>query len=63
LEELLKVVNKHPKKLSDLNDINRFKETYSQASQLRLPKFLRQNIVIQKFRTAELEFLFEQYCS
>ena len=29
LEELMKVINKTPKKLSDLNDITRLKETYT----------------------------------
>ena len=29
VEELMKVINKTPKKMSDLNDITRLKETYT----------------------------------
>lgn len=42
LEELFKVLNKTPKKLQDLNDINRIKPSFTHSlGQLRLPKFLR----------------------
>ena len=43
LEELLKVINKQPKKLSDLNDIQRIKELYTGngANGDKLPKYVR----------------------
>mmetsp|Transcript_26502 Transcript_26502/g.40467 ORF Transcript_26502/g.40467 Transcript_26502/m.40467 type:complete len:84 (-) Transcript_26502:786-1037(-) len=41
LEELLKVINKHPKKLSELNDINRIKDSYTHHSKVKMAKYLR----------------------
>ena len=40
LEELMKVINKTPKKMSGLNDITRMKDIYTHQSP-KLPKFLR----------------------
>lgn len=62
VEELMKVINRQPKKLSGLNDITRIKDVYTHQSP-KLAKYLRQNIVIQKFRSSDLEFIFSQYCS
>jgi U3 small nucleolar RNA-associated protein 25 len=64
VEELLKLVNKTPKKLSDLNDISRLKEIYTASDpSLEAPKLLRQTIVLSKFRNIDLEYAIEQYCS
>jgi len=40
LEELLKVINKTPKKLSDLNDISRMKDLFTSGNK-NLPKLMR----------------------
>lgn len=40
LEELLKVINKTPKKLSDLNDITRLRDIYTQETP-KMSKFIR----------------------
>lgn len=45
VEELFKVINKTPKKLSDLNDITRLRDIYTQEHP-KLPKNIRQNIII-----------------
>lgn len=60
LEEVLKILNKRPKKLSGLNDINRLKDIYTDDRAGYLPKFFRQNIVVQKFQNQELNFIFDQ---
>jgi U3 small nucleolar RNA-associated protein 25 len=49
--------------MSDLNDITRLKETYTIQSPKSLPKHMRQNIIIQKFKTSELEFIYNLYCN
>lgn len=43
LEELLKLVNRTPKKLADLNDISRIKDLYTAATPQgeKLPKYAR----------------------
>ncbi len=43
LEELIKVINKTPKKLSDLNDISRIKDLYTAngVNGEKLPKYVR----------------------
>jgi hypothetical protein len=43
LEELLKLINRTPKKLSDLNDISRIKDLYTGTTPNgeKLPKFVR----------------------
>lgn len=59
LEDLLKVINKTPKKLSQLNDISRFKELYTAQSgvaDLKFPQMVRQNIFISKFRNMDLNY-------
>lgn len=64
VEELLKLVNKTPKKLSDLNDISRLKEIYTASDpSLEAPKLIRQTIVLTKFRNMDLEYGIDQYCS
>lgn len=63
LEELLKVVNKTPKKLSDLNDITRLKDLYTAPYPKQLPQYTRQNIIIQKFKNSDMEFIFNTYCN
>ena len=64
LEELFKVLNKTPKKLQDLNDINRIKPSFTHSiGQLRLPKFLRQNIIVSKFRQRDLQFIYDQHAN
>jgi hypothetical protein len=64
LEEILKLINKQPKKLSDLNDIQRIKELYTGNGPNgdKLPKYVRQNIVISKFRNLDLEYCLDTYC-
>ena len=62
VEELFKVINKTPKKLSDLNDITRLRDIYTQEHP-KLPKHIRQNIVIQKFKNTDMEFIYDQYCN
>lgn len=62
LEELLKVVNKHPKKLSELNDIMRLKEMYT-STKTKWSKHIRQNIIVQKFKSQELQFIYSEFCS
>jgi U3 small nucleolar RNA-associated protein 25 len=57
LEELMKVVNRQPKKLSGLNDITRIKDLFTNQSP-KLPKFMRQNIIVQKFKSYDLEFIY-----
>lgn len=59
LEEVLKVLNKRPKKLSGLGDINRLRSVYTEDSLCYLPKLFRQNIIIQKFNNTELNFIFD----
>lgn len=59
----MKVINKTPKKLSDLNDITRLKEIYTCEGSLKLPKYVRQNIILQKFKNTDLDFIYDQYCS
>ena len=65
LEEVIKVINKTPKKLSDLNDISRIKDLYTAngANGEKLPKYVRQNIFISKFRNLDLDYILETYCS
>lgn len=65
LEELIKVINKTPKKLSELNDISRIKDLYTAngANGEKLPKFVRQNIFISKFRNLDLDYVLDSYCS
>jgi len=58
LEEVLKSVNKFPKKLTDLNDISRIKEVYAD----KLAPYLRQTIVVQKFRNMDLDYITSEYC-
>lgn len=58
LEEVLKAVNKFPKKLTDLNDISRIKEVYAD----KLAPHLRQTIVVQKFRNLDLDYITREYC-
>ena len=62
LEELLKVVNRQPKKLSGLNDINRIKDTYT-TDEAKLAPYLRQNIIVQKFKSNDLEFIYQMHCN
>ena len=64
LEELIKVINKTPKKLSELNDISRIKDLYTAngINGEKLPKFVRQNIFISKFRNIDLDYILDSYC-
>jgi hypothetical protein len=59
------LVNKTPKKLSELNDIGRIKELYTSngPNGEKLPKLIRQNILISKFRNLDLEYCLDTYCS
>jgi hypothetical protein len=61
----LKLINRTPKKLSELNDIQRIKELYTAngPNGEKLPKLVRQNIVISKFRNLDLEYCLDTYCS
>ena len=62
LEELLKVMNRQPKKLSGINDITRISDVFTNQTP-KLPLFLRQNIIVQKFKSADLEFIYSMHCS
>jgi len=59
----MKLINKTPKKLSDLNDIMRVKDLYTVEKPKQLQKYVRQNIIIQKFKNSELEFIYNMYCN
>ena len=66
LEEILKLLNRTPKKLSDLNDISRIKDLYtgSDASLTeKLPTLFRQTILLSKFRNVDLDYCLDQFCS
>ncbi len=65
LEELMKLINRTPKKLSDLNDISRIKDLYTAngPNGEKLPRYVRQNIFISKFRNIDLEYILDSYCS
>ena len=52
-------MNRTPKKLVGLNDITRLKDIYANQKH----KQLRQNIIIQKFKNSDLEFIYDQHCS
>lgn len=76
VEEVLKALNKVPKKLTQLNDITRMKEIYS-AKVPRNVKYesvigtnvhsyaqlVRQDIVIQKFTNLDLQCMLDTHCS
>lgn len=59
LEEVLKSTNKVPKSLDILNDINRIQEIYLE----RLGRNFRQSIVVQNFRSVDMDYIIKQYCS
>lgn len=59
LEEVIKILNKRPKKLAGLNDISRLKNMYTDDRMGYLPKYFRQNIVVQKFQNQEMNFIFD----
>ena len=59
LEEVLKSTNKMPKSLDILNDINRIQDIYLE----RIGKNFRQSIVIQNFRSQDLDFVTKQFCN
>ena len=59
LEEVLKAVNRQPKKLSDLNDINRIKDIFT--AEQKLFQNIRQSIFISKFRTIDLNYCLETF--
>ena len=52
-------MNKTPKKLVGLNDITRLKDIYANQKH----KQLCQNIIIQKFKNTDLEFIYDQHCN
>jgi hypothetical protein len=51
-------MNRTPKKLVGLNDIMRLKDIYANQNH----KQIRQNIIVQKFKNSDLEFIYDQYC-
>lgn len=57
IEEVIKAVNLFPKKLEEINDITRIKETYTKD----LIKDMRQTIMLHKMRCMDLEYLLETY--
>ena len=59
LEEVLKSTNKVPKSLDILNDINRIKDIYLE----KLGKHFRQSIVVQNFRSMDIDYIIKEYCS
>lgn len=73
VEEVLKALNKAPKKLTQLNDILRIRELYS----IKAPKapsgfaagvtqyagLIRQNIILQKFKSLDLECAYSEACN
>lgn len=58
----MKVINKTPKKLSDLNDINRIRDLYT-YTETKLPKLIRQNIVLTKFKNIDIEYCLNEFCN
>ena len=54
-------MNRKPKKLTQINDINRIRDTYTEDSSWAAK--IRQNIFISKFRSLDLEYCLESYCS
>lgn len=63
LEELMKVLNKQPKKLSGLNDIMRLREAYSNTANRKWPVHIRQNIIIQRFKSQDLQYIYQEFCN
>ena len=59
LEEVLKSTNKVPKSLDILNDINRIKDIYLE----KLGKHFRQSIIVQNFRSMDIDYIIKEYCS
>ena len=58
LEYILKNINNIPKRTDNLGDISRIQDRYLE----KLAKKFRQTIVVQKFRTQDLEYLMKKYC-
>lgn len=56
---MLKSTNKVPKSLNILNDITRIQDIYLE----RLGKNFRQSIIIQNFRSMDMDYIIKQYCS
>jgi len=59
LEEVLKSTNKVPKTLDILNDITRIQDIYLE----KLGRNFRQSIVLQEFRSTDIDFVVKSYCS
>jgi U3 small nucleolar RNA-associated protein 25 len=59
LEEVLKSINKVPKTLDILNDINRIQDIYLE----KLFKNFRQSIAIHNFRSIDLDYIYKQSCN
>ena len=66
LDDILRVLNQKPKKLTQLNDITRLKDIYAHKlpnSQTPYARHFRQTITITKFRNIDMQAALDQHCS